>query len=158
MPPFDAPEWLTNASDHTKTMYEFWCSKFNRDALPRRADIDPLELPRSFLPCITIVEVVQDERRYVYRLVGTREVDVRGRDPTGRSVVDGYFGSSSPEEALRFYDSVVTSRSPVYNPHPYLSADGRYINEENLYLPLSDDGKAVNRILVFSTSVRHPKV
>jgi hypothetical protein len=150
------PGWLSRASDNTKLIYAHWRARCRGNAPPRRADIDPIDLPRRLLPCITIVEAVPDERRYIYRLVGTREVDVRGSDPTGKSVMERYFGQSL-EEALRFYDSVVATRSPAYNPNPYVSADGRFINEENLFLPLSEDGETVNRIVVFSTTSPLPK-
>jgi hypothetical protein len=146
----DEPEWLAGAGEMTRQMYRYWKSKCRDTALPKRADIDPTELPPRFLPCLLIVEAVPDERRYVYRLVGTREVDVRRRDPTGRSVIDAFFGSTL-EKTLDRYDSVVKSRTPVFNPNPYRTYDDRYIREENLYLPLSDDGERVNRILVFST-------
>ncbi|HEY4163622.1 MAG TPA: PAS domain-containing protein [Dongiaceae bacterium] len=145
------PEWLSRASDYTKLMYAHWRSRCRGNALPRRADIDPIDLPPRLLPCITIVGVVPDERQYIYRLVGTRDVDVRGSDPTGKSVVERYFGSSL-EEALRFYDTVVATRAPAFNPTPYVSADGRFINEENLFLPVSEDGETVNQIMVFSTT------
>ena len=87
------PDWLARSSDAIKRMYGYWRSKCAGDRLPPRRAIDPVEIPR-LLPHITIVEVVPDERRYVYRLVGTKEVEIRGRDPTGKSVLDGFFGPS----------------------------------------------------------------
>lgn len=150
MTQIDDPDWISRASDPIKAMYAYWRSKRRGDALPRRTDIDPADIPASFLPHITIVEVVPDGRRYVYRLVGTREVEIRGRDPTGKSVIEAYFGPSV-EDALRCYDAAVTSGRPFYDYLPYDSADGRFTDEEDLFLPLSDDGRTINRVLVFST-------
>ena len=146
----DDPDWLSQASDPIKAMYAFWRAKCRGDAPPRRIDIDPLDLPPDVLPHLTIVEVVPDERRYVYRLVGTREVAIRGNDPTGKSVIESFFGPSV-EDALGCYDAVVASRRPFYDRQPFNSADGRYSDDEDLFLPLSDDGRTVNRVLVFGT-------
>lgn len=147
--PIEDPAWLERASADVKAIYRYWVLKHQGDRLPRRADIDPLEFPR-LLPHITIVEVVPDERRYVYRLVGTKDVEVRGQDPTGKSVLDGFFGPSV-EDALHCYDTVVKTRQPHYDDEPYVTLDRRYSDDETLFLPLSDDGENVNRILVFAT-------
>ena len=149
------PDWLARATPAVKAMYRYWRSKCQGDRLPRRADIDPLEFPR-LLPNVTIVEVVADERRYIYRLVGTKEVEVRGRDPTGRSVLEGFFGPSV-EDALRCYDTVVASRLPYYDDEPYVTPDRRYSDDETLFLPLSEDGDTVNRILVLATVTPNPR-
>jgi hypothetical protein len=100
---------------------------------------------------LTLVEVVDDERRYVYRLVGTYEVKVRGTDPTGKSVIDAFLGPSL-ENVLGCYDAVVASRRPYYDDEKYALPDGRYIDDETLFLPFSDDGLNVNKILVFWTT------
>ena len=108
--------------------------------MPARADIDPVEMPVRLLPCLMLVDVVPDERRFVYRLVGTGEVEVRGNDPTGKSVIEGFFGTTV-EDALSWYTRCVET-------------NGRYITEETIFLPLSDDGVNVNMIMVFSHSSR----
>lgn len=148
------PAWLARASASIRAMYGYWKSKCVGDRLPRRADIEPLDFPR-LLPHITLVEVVADERRYVYRLVGTKEVEVRGRDPTGKSVIDGFFGPSLAD-ALRCYDTVVATKRPFYDDAPYITPDRRYSDDESLFLPLADDGATVNRIMVFATVTPNP--
>lgn len=117
--------------------------------MPSRADIDPVDMPRRLLPYINLVDVVADERRYVYRLVGTGDVEVRGKDPTGKSVSEGFFAPCA-EDALACYDRVVTTRAPFLDPTPFVAPSGRYVMEETLFLPLSDDGARVNKILVFT--------
>ena len=102
----------------TITMYEYWQSKCSNRSMPARADIDPVEMPRQLLPGICIVDVVADERRYVYRLVGTGDAEVRGNDPTGKSVLEGFFGPSA-QDALSCYDRVVTSRAPFLDAAPF---------------------------------------
>ncbi|HET6161635.1 MAG TPA: PAS domain-containing protein [Dongiaceae bacterium] len=153
--PLQDPAWLARSSDAVKQIYRYWRSKCEGDRLPKRSAIDPVEIPR-FLPQITIVEVVPDERRYVYRLVGTKEVEIRGRDPTGRSVTEGFFGPSL-DDALSCYDTVVKTRAPHYDDTPYITPDGRYSDDETLFLPLSEDEQNVTRILVFGTFSPGPK-
>ena len=135
----------------TVAMYAYWQAKCGQRTMPARADIDPTDMPRRLLPGICIVDVVSDERRYVYRLVGTGEVEVRGSDPTGKSVLEGFFGPSAAD-ALSCYDRVVQSKAPFLDGAPFTAPSGKWINEESLFLPLSDDGKDVNKILVFSYS------
>ena len=153
--PFEDPDWLARSSKAVQQMYRYWRSKFEGDRLPRRSAIDPVEMKR-FLPQLTMVEVVPDERRYVYRLVGTMEVEIRGRDPTGKSVLDGFFGPSL-DDVLRCYDTVVATRRPFYDDEAYITPDGRFSDDETLFLPLSEDGTTVSRILVFGTFSPGPK-
>lgn len=149
------PDWLARSSDAIKAMYGYWRSKCEGGRLPPRRAIDPVEIPR-FLPQITIVEVVPDARRYVYRLVGTKEVEIRGHDPTGKSVLDRFFGPSL-DDALGCYDTVVRTRRPHYDDAPYVTPNGRYSDDETVFLPLSDDGETVTRILVFGTFSPGPR-
>lgn len=137
-------------SHATRTMHDYWLQKRGTRRMPARRDIDPTEIPR-LLPGICLVDVVADERRYVYRLVGTADVEVRGCDPTGKSIIEGFFGPSV-ENVLASYDRVVTTRAPFLDPTHFWASTGRYVTEETLFLPLSDDGESVNKVLVFSQS------
>ena len=142
------PSWTEHCHPDIRAMYHYWLGKKGQRAMPSRRDIDPGEIKR-FLPHVTLVDVVDDERRYVYRLVGTKEVELRGNDPTGQSVLTAYFAVSS-DDALAHYDATRQSRAPHYVADPFQTVD-RYVGEEDLFLPLSDDGETVNIIMVFST-------
>src|ERR1044071_4112407 len=89
------PEFPPNCHPDTIAMYDYWHSKRGARSMPSRADIDPVDMPRRLLPFINLVDVVADERRYVYRLVGTGDVEIRGCDPTGKSVLEGFFAPSA---------------------------------------------------------------
>ena len=119
--------------------------------MPARADLDPLEISPRILPGLCLVDVVPDARRYVYRLVGTGEVEVRGNDPTGKSVAEACF-APNPENALGCYDTVVESKAPLLDVEPFIAPNGRYVTEETIFLPLSSDGTHVDMVLVFSHS------
>ena len=140
-------DWQTKCHPDVLKMLAYWESKRNGRSMPARRDIDPVEL-KGLLPNIMLVDVVDDERRFVYRLVGTGEVQLRGHDPTGKSVRDGYF-AATPTAAEERYQRILDTRAPYYEEDNFQMVD-RYICEANLFLPLSEDGEAINMILVFS--------
>ncbi len=140
-------DWQAKCHPDVLKMLAYWEGKRNGRAMPQRSDIDPAEMV-GMLPNIILVDVVDDDRHFVYRLVGTGEVQLRGHDPTGKSVRDGYF-AATPEAAEARYRRVVESRAPYYEEDNFQVVD-RYICEANLFLPLSDDDRTVNKIMVFS--------
>lgn len=140
-------DWRSSCHPDTLRVLNYWDEKRAERLMPSRADIDPADL-KAYLPHVTLVDVVDDERRYVYRLVGTREVELRGNDPTGKSVTEAYFATTAAS-ALANYDRVVETRAPFYTADPYQVVD-RYVGVEDLFLPLSNDGEHVNMIMVFS--------
>jgi len=133
---------------HLQWIYRYWLEKRGSRSMPGRSDLDPAEIPARLLPGITLVDVVPDPRRYVYRLVGTMEAEVRGYDPTGKSVGEAYFGENAAD-ATECYDLVVKTCVPVLDPLPFLERRRGYRGAESLFLPLSNDGVAVNMIVVF---------
>ena len=87
------PAFIAGFHERVRAIYRYWDGKRNGRLMPSRADLDPVDIPK-LLPDICLVDVVPDARRYVYRLIGTNECAMRGRDPTGQAVKDGYFGTS----------------------------------------------------------------
>ena len=132
-----------------RVIHDYWLAKCNGRRMPRRADIDPIEISPQLLPFVQLVDVVNDDRRYVYRLNGTQDVHVRGHDPRGKSVKDAFWGPDA-EDALGCYDRVVAERAPIIDPVPY--DNGEFTSDFSLFLPLSDDGETVNMIIVLSTN------
>jgi hypothetical protein len=142
------PDFLAGCHERVRAIYRYWDSKRNGRLMPRRADLDPLDIPR-FLPGICLVDVVPDARRYVYRLIGTNEAAMRGRDPTGLPVGEGFFGTSKDSVFLN-YDGVTRTRAPRLDRDPSITSDHRFIQHESIFLPLSEDGERVTMILVFT--------
>jgi len=94
-------------------------------------------------------EVVADARRYVYRLVGTREVQARGRDPTGRPVGEAFLGASR-ETVLANYDRVSLTGKPHVDLKTVITTRDRLDNSHVIFLPLSEDDRTVTQILVYT--------
>jgi len=103
----------------------------------------------EFLPGITLIDVVDDERRFVYRLLGTREVAMRNNDPTGKGVGEGYYATSK-EAALGSYEDVITRRAPRFEQRRFLTPDNRIGHEQSVILPLSDDDKIINKMIAYT--------
>ena len=86
--------------------------------MPRRADIDPADF-KSHLPGILLVDVEGTDARGVgifrYRVVGTGEVTLRGHDPTGKRVEEGFFGPSLAD-VIGLDELVRRGRSFLYDP------------------------------------------
>jgi hypothetical protein len=140
-----------------RAMVEYWRMKAGARRMPRRTDIDPVDI-KAFLPRITLVDVVPDARRFVYRLVGTEEVASRGTDPTGRSVLEAYFAASA-EESLGYYEHVAQTGAPCCFRGDYRAPDGALEKQDVIFLPLSENGETVSIILVFYYDYRfHPRV
>lgn len=141
-------DFLANCEPLVERFYRYWESKRGGRRMPSRTSIDPLEMG-PFLSRIILVDVVDDERRFVYRVVGTDEVALRGRDPTGKTVQDAFFGPNA-ETACGNYQIAVDTKAPHFTRGPYTTADGRYVVEDTLFLPLSNDDEVVNMVISYS--------
>lgn len=143
--------FLDRCGADVRAAYAYWDRKRGGRQMPRRADIDPVEL-KPYLSNLLIVDVLPDPWRFRYRLIGTRNVAFRGRDTTGQDVADGLVGGDR-NQILALYRYVAETGGCLYDFAPLRSENGRYLSDESLYLPLSEDGHTVSQILVYSTIV-----
>ncbi|HEY7687056.1 MAG TPA: PAS domain-containing protein [Dongiaceae bacterium] len=141
-------EFMQRCHPRIADFYRYWEGKRGARRMPSRADMVPAEM-KIFLPGIVLVAVQYNPMRLKYRLVGTREVEYRGYDPTGKDVAE-HFAGSSQHEVLRNYELVIESRSFVYDEDCLLSADHTFQEAGTLLLPLSDDGETVNMVIVYN--------
>src|SRR3546814_128515 len=147
-----SPGFLETCHPRSAEMYRYWDKKRGNRAMPSRGDIDPSEI-KSFLPGIIIVDVLTIEPpAFVYRLVGTREVDARGCDPTGRLVGEEWFGITA-EEVLTNYLTVVENRTVLLDTECRNVLELQMREAGTLFLPLSDDGESVSKILIYTEHV-----
>lgn len=146
-----APEWspglLADCHASVRRLYEYWNLKRGERPMPARSDLDPVDL-KALLPHLILIDVVADERRYVYRLVGTREVEMRGADPTGKAVKDAYY-AESPGETVGYLDRVVATQQPVFYRGTYQPTSTRTQEEDVIFLPLSKDGSRCDMVLIY---------
>jgi hypothetical protein len=149
------PIGLQRASNETRQVFDAWCRVRRADRLPRLAEIYPGELG-ELVPSILITDVIEAEQDYRYRIVGALEVETRLDDPTGRTVREVYAGYPDILAfCLENYDLAASSAWGVIDFSIEASANPRYLELETLLLPLSEDGKRVTEILVYSHYVEH---
>jgi len=140
-------DFLDGYAADIQAVYAYWLRKRGLRAMPHPSDIDFVDL-WPYLSGLAFVDVVDDHRRYVYRLLGAHEIIAHGGDPGAWPVFDRFFGDSLIA-ALRNYDAVRDRRAPILNGKGLITPDGHIDNEQELLLPLSACGADVSSILVY---------
>lgn len=128
-----------------RQLFEYWQSKCRDGRPPRRADIEPTEIPK-LMPSVLIVDIERDPFRVRYRLVGTRIVDATGFEFTGRYLDE----ISLPDDegpVLESYELCSESKVPVLSRMTWHLDEDTVGEYDACFLPLSDDGETVNKVL-----------
>jgi hypothetical protein len=138
--------FLDHCSLRTAAIYRYWSKKKCGQKLPRRKDIDPLEM-KPWLPGLVLVDVAPP-RNMIYRVVGTAVCQHRGFDPTGRPVEEGLYGNVR-DEILENYRIAIDEKSIVFDYDSTPSRSGMAREIGTLFLPLSSAGERVDQILIY---------
>ena len=128
-----------------RDLYDYWCRCADGRALPARADLDPSAF-RSLLPCICLIDVDCGLDDAVVRLAGTRIRDMSGFELTGKLLGDFEWGDKA-EYWQAVYRRVIQKQAPQQGAVRGPIAERDHITLFWLRLPLSCDGKRVNKIL-----------
>ena len=117
--------------------------------LPGRQHLDPLDIDPGVLPWIFIMDVERaegEELDYTYRLVGTGNVTLVGRDATGQRA-STVFGRTRSGFMMGTFDLTVATAAPTYwvatVPHD------RYhqVTIHRGLFPLARDGRTVDMLV-----------
>ncbi|HVO01161.1 MAG TPA: PAS domain-containing protein [Candidatus Cybelea sp.] len=131
-------------SANIRTLIDYWRSKCRGDTPPPRSAIEPSDI-RPLLPYLVLAELSQAPLEIVYRLVGTAVAKAHRDDFTGRSHdTVGSLAGSGIEDAYR---RVLENGAPSCGRTGLDAGDGSWIGFEYAILPLSDDGRAINKCL-----------
>jgi hypothetical protein len=127
-------------------LYEYWNARRGDRPMPRRADIDPMAIPK-LLPHIMMYNVLPDGEGYTIRLVGEAVVGFVGRNATGQPA-----GAALPPRAAallhEILDEVTTQRLPRFRAGTaHWQPDKSYRAFEACFLPLSARGEGVDIVL-----------
>ena len=141
-------EGLGRVSNETRRVFDLWQQAGQEAGLPKLADF-PLEPIGDLRPSMLVVEVLEATHDYRYRYCGQCERDVRGQDPTGRTVRQCHQGEIL-EFVLENYDRVVSAGDGLLDLSIDINSDKRFVATEVLFLPFSEVGVAVTDILVYS--------
>ena len=126
-------------------LHEYWIGKCAGRALPSRADIEPLEM-KEWLGNLLLAEFFAGIEHYRVRLDGSNLIGHGGKDRTGK----GSEVLTSDEERnliVAQYKPVLDTAQPAYYETQFLNSEGRFLREQKLLLPLSDNGSLVNMVL-----------
>ncbi len=143
-------EGLARAGTKTRALIALWEARRAGRLAPARADLSESDLA-PFTWGLTEVEVVDFPDTLVYRAISPRNAYMRGRDPAeiiGRTVRDAYFGRSY-DAVLTNYRLAVEGRVVLDTDH-HMATSGYYRESETLFLPLSRDGRRVDRLLIYT--------
>jgi hypothetical protein len=123
----------------------YWTEKRGGRPVPRKRDIDPIEIPRGVLPNLQLIDVIDGGARFRYRLIGTATVEAYGEDFTGR-YPDEMFPAELRDFIHGIYRQVCTGKAPLFLSNRYVTAKGLELASKRIYMPLSDDNDAVSHI------------
>ena len=157
-PPLESPP-LEKMSPPLVLLYQYWQSKHRADGgLPRRADIDPVEIARArptLMPHLWLADVLRDPYRFRYRLLGGALSDAGAPGRVGELVHDPALQDSGRAIGKNLHDNLVNlceARCWNYRCGPPTLPHSQHIEAiERLSLPLVDDAGDV--VVVLSASV-----
>jgi len=133
---------------------DYWESRRGERSMPSRADIDPIDIP-SLLSGILLIEIDPETGRMKFRLTGTRITTMYGEDYTGRYLDDTFFGRRR-DDVVASYEHVARTGEPHHSRMAFTNRDGLEFDMERLILPLSTDGRTVDRMIAY-LDIQTPK-
>jgi hypothetical protein len=136
-----------------RTLFDYWDERRRGRRWPARADINPVDL-KFVLGNLTLIDVHYDPLRFTFRLSGTLFSQRMGMDFTGKSVED------IPDPAYRA-EVFATYRKAVETGEPSVTLserefDGEIRKFEILRLPLSEDDRAINILMICPLYFKSP--
>ncbi len=141
---------LAIRSDVLRRLADHWDRLRASQAMPARADFDPLDV-RFALGYLSIIEVRRDPLRFYFRLDGTKQVDLFGIDCSRR-----YLDEAMPQDhvamAERSYREVVEAGAPRYHLRK-IRFHERLIDYEVLILTFTGQAGAANQVDVLITGI-----
>ena len=126
---------------------EYWSSIKPNGRLPSRRDLDPTEIPR-IISWLFLVDIKGTDRKrfdFVFRLIGTSNANLVGKDVTGQRVTDA-FEPAAARVIIGHYTKTVDTRKPTFWKTEVPTAERRYVRCFRGVFPLSSDGERVDML------------
>lgn len=124
-------------------LHAYWTKMRGDAAMPRRAEIDPLDMPK-LLPSLSIID--RHEGAYRIRLVGSKLADIYGRDLTGTVVGPEIFGNMTGYW-ISIHDRLFMGEGPLFGTDRFHWSDRDHVTFDWGAFPLADDSGAVSHEL-----------
>lgn len=127
--------------------HDYWLSIKPGDLLPGRQHLDPADIPRivSWLFLVNVVRNEFGEPDFVYRLLGTSNVNLVGLDATGKRVTEA-FEPVAARAIVRHYCQTVESGVPTFWTTDVPTEERRFIRCFRGIFPLAADGRSVDML------------
>lgn len=135
-----------------RALHRYWTAIHPSDGLPGRRHLEPADIA-PYLPRIWLIDVQPEPFRLRYRLVGTRIVELVGRELTGQWLDEAHPDWAARSEGTARFRAVVESRRPSRRrgkPTLFLEPKSDFIEIENGYFPLASDGRTVDVLLCYT--------
>lgn len=133
------------ANPALRKFFTYWDTVRGGRAMPRRCDIDPIDMPRDVLPHVVLLDVVREPLDFRYRLAGTIVVERSGFELKGRLVSE--LPITRPAELYAEFAKVERDGRPRHSEFSYRARHDEYRNVERLIAPLSDDGRSIGQLI-----------
>ncbi|MGI9482335.1 MAG: PAS domain-containing protein [Hyphomicrobiales bacterium] len=133
-----------------RQLFDYWLSKRQSSAPPRRTDINPSHFPR-LLPFVSLIDC-EKTGRYRVRLAGTRLREVYDCEITGQFIDDFNFGDLC-EYWLTAYQQVSETAAPAQGVVRGPKKTKEHLVQFWLRLPLADDCGTISMILAHDSFV-----
>ncbi len=130
----------------------YWQGKRPADGrLPARSHLDPVEMKR-WLGNLSILDVIDGGRDFMFRLYGSVLAQAVGFDMTGKSASD--YPGGRQNVLIESYRAVLAARRPQLS-SVIVRFSGRPVMPawERMVAPLAHDGAAVDKLIVLAYRV-----
>jgi hypothetical protein len=128
-----------------RLLCDYWDGKRGERQMPARDDIDPIDFAFA-LGNIILVDVLPDPMRFRIRLHGTHLANRAGYELTGK-MLDELPITDFRQLATQSFTTTATSGRPFHSRRDRV-LDGHQRAYETVILPLSDDDRTVNMLLI----------
>lgn len=140
---------MPRASNQTRRIFDAWLALRSSDGgAPSLAAWDASGAVPDLHTSMLVTKILSPKHDYLYLRIGKRAAELRGYDPTGKTVRDIYTGESL-DFVLENYDLAVSHPCGIVDFSVDIVPDDRHVELETLLLPLSDKGRKPSHVLVY---------
>jgi hypothetical protein len=126
-------------------LYRYWAAKAGDRPIPRRDDLDPIEM-KPWLANLILVEFKGVFETYRVKLEGTNIETFYRERRTGRGI-EALTSEAERQLMKAQYWPVVERGKPAFYEAEFINSEGKLSHQVKLLLPLSEDGITVNMVL-----------
>ncbi|MDE1931545.1 MAG: PAS domain-containing protein [Alphaproteobacteria bacterium] len=128
-----------------RCLYRDWDARRAGRRFPARADFDPVAL-RYILGNLSLVDVLRDPLRFIFRLHASQNAAHLGADLTGKELA-AMPAWTDPAGVRTQYEAVIASGAPQVRRRVGTHANGGKWAYEVLVLPLSAGGDTIDMLM-----------